>query len=124
MKIPLLYAALKRKREFERLEMPFMGSLLDFDIIIEIGFAQEQGWHMTPKKLLLLKLSSDRTVRRKLGNLVAHHVILGRRNAKDHRSEVLTLSPKSARVLEKYGRMLLSLGDVPDSSGARGRSGA
>ena len=36
-----LFAALKRMREFEKLQMPFIKSLIDFDIIIEIGYAQE-----------------------------------------------------------------------------------
>ena len=109
MKFPQLFAALKKKREFERLEMPFIGSLLDFDIIIEIGYAQEQKWRITPKQLFLLKLSSVRTVRRRLTKLTEAGVVLRHANAKDNRSDFLTLSASSVRTLDKYGGILLSL---------------
>ena len=39
MKTFKLFAALKKIREFERLQLPFIKSLIDFDIIIEIGHA-------------------------------------------------------------------------------------
>jgi hypothetical protein len=109
MKFPNLFAALKKKRDFERLQMPFVGSLLDFDVIIEIGYAQEQGRQITPKQLFLLDLGSVRTVRRRLANLTAEGVVLRRANRRDHRSEVLSLSPTSLKILEKYGTLLLSL---------------
>ena|ERR1700730_8812832 len=111
MKFPRLFAALKKKREFERLEMPFVGSLLDFDIIIEIGYAQEQKWRITPKQLFLLKFGSVRTVRRRLAKLTADGVVVRHANASDHRSEFLTLSALSLKTLEKYGGVLLSLAD-------------
>lgn len=111
MKLPQLFAALKRKREFEKLEMPFVGSLLDFDIIIEIGYAQEQKWRITPKQLFLLKLGSARTVRRRLAYLTTAGAVIRHPNAKDHRSEFLTLSTSSVKTLEKYGAVLLSLSD-------------
>src|ERR1700683_3101922 len=78
MKFPHLFAALRKKREFERLQMPFVHSLLDFDVIIEIGFAQEQKRVITPKQLFLLQLGSVSTVRRRLAKLTEQGIVARR----------------------------------------------
>jgi DNA-binding MarR family transcriptional regulator len=110
MKFPQLFAALKRKREFERSQMPFIRSLIDFDILIEVGYAQEQQSTITLKQLILIKLGSDATVRRRLARLVESGLVCRSENARDRRSEFLTLTSASIKLLEKYGRMLLSIG--------------
>ena len=38
-----LFAALRKIREFERGQLPFLKSIVDFDIVIEIGYAEEEG---------------------------------------------------------------------------------
>jgi hypothetical protein len=111
MKFPQLFARLREKREFERLQMPFISSLLDFDIIIEIGYAQEQKKVITPKQLFLLKLGSVTTVRRRLARLTAQGIVARHANTRDHRSEFLTLSASTQRILEKYGSILLSIAE-------------
>jgi hypothetical protein len=111
MKFPQLFAALRKKREFEKLRMPFIGSLIDFDIIIEIGYAQEQKRVITPKQLVLMELCSVTTVRRRLAKLTEQGIVRWDANTKDHRSKVLTLSPPALRVLEKYGSVLLSFAE-------------
>jgi hypothetical protein len=111
MKFPQLFARLRKKREFERLQMPFINSLLDFDIIIEIGYAEEQKKAITPKQLFLLELGSVTTVRRRLAKLTADGVVARHANTRDHRSELLTLSSSTLRVLEKYGSLLLSIAE-------------
>jgi hypothetical protein len=114
MSFPQLFATLRKKREFERSQMPFIGSLLDFDVIIEIGYAQEQKKKITPKQLFLLKLGSVTSVRRRLAKLTAEGIVVRHANAHDHRSEFLTLSPASVKVLEKYGGLLVSLSNAAD----------
>ena len=109
MKLLKLFAALKKKREFERQQLPFIGSLIDFDIIIEIGFAQEQRKLFTPKQLFLLKIASDATVRRRLAKLTDQGVVHRSTNRNDHRSGLLTLSPSSIKVLDKYGATLAGI---------------
>jgi hypothetical protein len=109
MKFPQLFARLRKKREFERLQMPFINSLLDFDIIIEIGYSEEQKTAITPKQLFLLKLGSVTTVRRRLAKLTAQRVVARHANTRDHRSEFLTLSASTVRVLGKYRSVLLSI---------------
>jgi hypothetical protein len=111
MKLPQLFATLRKKREFERLQMPFINSLLDFDIIIEIGYAEEQKKAITPKQLFLLELGSVTTVRRRLARLTADGIVARHANTRDHRSELLTLSSSTLRVLEKYGSLLLSIAE-------------
>jgi DNA-binding MarR family transcriptional regulator len=111
MKFPQLFSRLKKKREFERLQMPFIQSLIDFDIIIEIGYAQEEKRELTPKQLFLLKIGSVSTVRRRLSKLTTQGIVARRANTKDHRSEFLTLSASSLKILEKYGGILLSLAE-------------
>jgi DNA-binding MarR family transcriptional regulator len=105
MKFPQLFAALRKKREFERLQMPFITSMLDFDVIIEIGYAQEQNRAITPKQLFLLKLGSVTTVRRRLARLTAQGIVARHGNTRDHRSEFLTLPASTLRILEKYGNL-------------------
>jgi hypothetical protein len=109
MKFTTLFATLKKIRDFEKLEFPFIKSLIDFDIIIDIGFAQEQGKALTPKQLFLLKIGSITTVRRRLAALVHQGIIHRQTNKLDHRSDVLTISPGTLRILDRYAAVLASI---------------
>jgi hypothetical protein len=104
-----LFAGLKKIREFEKLQLPFIKSVIDFDIIIEIGYAQEQKKVLTPKQLFLLKVGSVTTVRRRLAKLTAQGIVMRRTNTKDHRSDFLTISASSLKLLDKYGGVLASI---------------
>lgn len=97
-----VFAALRKIREFERLQLPFITSLIDFDLIIEIGFAQEEEKPLSRKQLFLLKISSVTTVRRRLAKLVEKGIVRRRTNTKDRRSEFLTIAPSSLKMLGKY----------------------
>lgn len=109
MKFPQLFATLKKIRDFERLQFPFVRSLVDFDIIIEIGHAQEQKRTLTPKQLFLLNLGSMTTVRRRLALLTEQGIVTRRANVEDHRSDLLTLSTSSLRLFDRYGGVLAGL---------------
>ena len=104
-----LFATLKKMREFERSQLPFITSLIDFDLIIEVGYAQEEKKPLTPKQLFLLNLSSVTTVRRRLAKLTEQGIVIRRTNANDHRSDILTLSNSSLKLLGKYGNVLTSI---------------
>jgi DNA-binding MarR family transcriptional regulator len=110
MKFPKLFAGLKKIREFERLQFPFIKSYVDFDIIIEIGYAAEKEQTFTPKQLFLLRIASDTTVRRRLAKLTEEGIVERRPNERDHRSEVLTLSASSLKILDRYGGVLSGIG--------------
>jgi DNA-binding MarR family transcriptional regulator len=109
MKTFRLFAALKKLRDFERMQLPFIRSLVDFDIIIEIGHAQEQKTVFTPKQLFLAKIGSASTVRRRLAKLTEQGIVTRRTNTNDHRSDFLTISPSSLKLLDKYGNVLTSI---------------
>src|ERR1700733_10425111 len=109
MKFPQLFSTLKKIRQFERLQLPFIRSLIDFDIIIEIGYAQENKTALTPKQLFLLELGSVTTVRRRLAILTAQGIVARHANTRDHRSELLSLSPASLKLFEKYGSVMAGI---------------
>jgi DNA-binding MarR family transcriptional regulator len=104
-----LFTGLKKIREFERLQLPFLKSVVDFDIAIEIGYAEEQGQPLTLKQLFLLNISSRTTVRRKLAKLIEQGIVIRRKHANDHRASLLTISASSVRLLGKYGGALTSI---------------
>ena len=104
-----LFTGLKKIREFERRQLPFLKSVVDFDIVIEIGYAQEQGQPLTLKPLFLLNLSSRTTVRRKLARLIEQGIVIRRKHASDHRASLLVISPSVVKLLSKYGGTLTSI---------------
>jgi hypothetical protein len=109
MKYSKLFAGLKKKREFERNQLPFISSLIDYDIVIEIGYAQEQDRVFTLKQLFLINIASDATVRRRLATLTAQGTVRRTTNANDHRSDCLTLSASSLKILDKYGGVMAGI---------------
>jgi DNA-binding MarR family transcriptional regulator len=104
-----LFTGLKKIREFERRQLPFLKTVVDFDIVIEIGYAEEQEQPLTLKQLFLLNLSSRTTVRRKLATLIERGIVIRRKHANDHRASLLTISPSIVKVLGKYGGTLTSI---------------
>ena len=104
-----LFTGLKKIREFERLQLPFLKSVVDFDIVIEIGYAEEQGQPLTLKQLFLLNILSRTTVRRKLARLIEQGIVIRRKHAKDNRASLLMISPSSVKLLSKYGGTLTSI---------------
>src|SRR5471032_946240 len=97
-----LFTGLKKIREFERLQLPFLKSVVDFDIVIEIGYADEQGQPLTLKQLFLLNISSRTTVRRKLTRLIEQGIVMRRKHANDQRASLLTISASSVKLMGKY----------------------
>jgi DNA-binding MarR family transcriptional regulator len=104
-----LFTGLKKIREFERKQLPFLKSIVDFDIVIEIGYAEEQGQPLTLKQLFLLNIRSRTTVRRKLARLVEQGFVMRRKHVDDHRASLLIISPSSVKLLARYGGTLTSI---------------
>ena len=104
-----LFTGLRKIREFERLQLPFLKSVVDFDIVIEIGYAEEQEQPLTLKQLFLLNISSRTTVRRKLAKLIEQGIVVRRKHTNDHRVTLLIISPSSVKLLGKYGGTLTSI---------------
>jgi DNA-binding MarR family transcriptional regulator len=104
-----LFTGLKQIREFERRQLPFLRSVVDFDIIIEIGYAEEQGQPLTLKQLFLLNIRARSTVRRKLASLIEQGTVIRRKHANDQRSTLLVISPSTVKLLGKYGGTITSI---------------
>jgi DNA-binding MarR family transcriptional regulator len=104
-----IFTGLKKIREFERQQLPFLRSVVDFDLVVEIGYAQELGQPLTLKQLLLLNICSRTTVRRKLARLIDQGIAIRRKHANDHRASLLVISPSSIKLLGKYGGTLTSI---------------
>lgn len=104
-----LFAALRKIREFEKLQLSFLRSVIDFDIVVEIGYAEEEGHPLTLKQLSLLNISSRTTMRRRLAHLIEHGVVVRRKDRNDQRAAILTLSSSSLRLMGKYGGTLTAI---------------
>ena len=104
-----LFSGLKKIRELERSQLPFLKSVIDFDILVEIGYADEQGQPLTLKQLFLLNVSSRTTVRRKLNKLIEQGIVVRRRHAKDRRANLLFISPSTVKLLAKYVSALATI---------------
>jgi len=104
-----LFTGLKKIREFERLQLPFFKSLIDFDIVIEIGYHEEQEQPLTLKHLFLLNLTSRTTVRRKLARLIEQGIVIRLKHANDHRASVLSVSSAGIKLLGDYGGTLTAI---------------
>ncbi len=109
MKSTNIFGALRKMRDFEKQQLTFIGSLTDFDIVIEIGEAQERRQPFTPKQLFLRNVGSVSTVRRRLAQLTHQGIVARRTNALDRRSDLLTVSSATLRQLERYSTMLSGL---------------
>src|SRR6202171_3301447 len=105
----MLFTGLRKIREFERLQLPFLKSVIDFDILIEIGYAEEQGQPLTLKQLFLLNFSSRTTVRRKLAKLIEQRIVIRRKHAGDRRAKLLVIAPSTVKLLTKYGGTITSI---------------
>jgi hypothetical protein len=108
IQIMKLFAGLKKIREYERQQLPFLKSVVDFDIVIEIGYAEEQGQPLTLTQLFLLNVRSRTTVRRKFAMLIEQGIII-RQHANDQRASLLIISPASIKMLSTYGGTLTSI---------------
>ena len=104
-----LFTGLKKIRAFERQQLPFLKSVVDFDIVIEIGYAEEQEQPLTLKQLFLLNIRPRTTVRRKLRGLIDQGIVLRHKHANDRRASVLTISASSVKLLGKYCGTLTSI---------------
>ena len=104
-----IFTGLKKIREFERQHLPFLKSVVDFDIVIDIGYAEEQEKPLRLKQLFLLNISSRTTVRRKLARLIEQGIVMRRKHANDNRASLLTISASSVKLLSKYGSTLTSI---------------
>ena len=104
-----LFAGLRKIREFEKLQLSFLNSVFDFDIVIEIGYHEEVGHPLTLKQLFLLEICPRSTVRRKLGKLIDQGILIRRKHTHDQRASLFGVSASAVKLLGKYGSTITSI---------------
>jgi DNA-binding MarR family transcriptional regulator len=97
-----LFVGLRRMRDLERKHLPFVRSMVEFDLIIEIGYHEERGRPLTLKHLLTLGVCTRTTLRRKLASLVEQGVVVRTRPENDGRAVLLGISKSALQRLERY----------------------
>jgi DNA-binding MarR family transcriptional regulator len=103
MQVMQLFAGLRKIRAFQTLQLPFLKTVSDFDIVLEIGYAEERGKPLSLKQLFLCNICSRTTVRRKLASLIAQGIVIRRKDENDNRASLLTISSSTIKLLTKYG---------------------
>jgi len=100
------FKKLKTIRTFEKQHLPHLRTHEDFDIVIEVGFHQENGTPLTLKGLVLLNITSPATVQRRICSLVQNGIITRTRCASDRRSIELGVSTQTRELIESYVQLL------------------
>ena len=101
-----IFEHLASLRRFEKLHLPFLATIEDFDIVSVIGFHQHLGKPLLLKQLYLEGIGSVATVTRRLGRLRLAGKVLATPHASDRRNVHLTLSPEVHKLFSRYGHLL------------------
>ena len=92
------FESIRRRRAFERRCLPFLKTVIDFDITCEVGYNQLLGRPLIVKQLLLLRLGPPVSVLRRLDRLCQSKVISRTRSPSDGRVHELRLSSEVLRL--------------------------
>jgi DNA-binding MarR family transcriptional regulator len=101
------FQKLKTLRELERQQLPFLRTVEDFDIVVQIGYHAEAASPLTLKQLFLLGIGSAATIQRRLSRLKRLGVVQHKRVERDRRSVELSLSPEARNTCRRIIQQLL-----------------
>lgn len=101
-----LFTVLRNIRGHERKHLPALMSLVDFDIVVEIGYAEETGRPLTAGALDGLKLTSRTSLHRRLKALLEAGVLGKEKMATDKRCTIFVVRPRTLAALHHYAAML------------------
>ena len=93
------FETIREKRAYERRVLPFLKTIVDFDIACEIGYHQLAGCPLTVKQLLLVSLAPPATVMRRLDRLCALGIVERRRSLRDGRVHELQLTAQIMKLM-------------------------
>ncbi len=96
------FEKLNRIRAFQRQHMPYLKALEAYDMICEIGTAQEKGTLILAKHLIEDNLGANATLRRHLERLVKLGIVTKSKGKDDERTAPLHLSKDA---LKAYGKL-------------------
>lgn len=97
-----IFRSLKQLSDYRRRHLPFLQTLVDLELVREVGFHQVNGTPLTLKVLFQQGIGSVATVQRRMNRLKRLGVVRQTRTKHDARSFELTLSPQ---VWAIYSRM-------------------
>jgi DNA-binding MarR family transcriptional regulator len=104
-----LFTGLRKIRQSERTHLPFLKTLIDYDIVIEIGYEEERSKPLTLKRLYLSDICSRGTMRRHLARLVASGMITRENHPDDGRASLLLIPPSTFKLFSKYSGVLTAI---------------
>jgi len=97
---------LHRARSFRTQYLSTLRTLMDLEIVCEIGFHQESGVPLNAKCLYTLDIGPAATLRRRIARLGKLGLVLLKPSAHDKRVKNLLLSGALLRALREYARTL------------------
>ena len=95
------YSLLRQIRLFWKKHLPMLQTLVDFDLVVEIGHHQVQGKPLTLKQLFLLGVAPPATVQRRLRRLISLGLATKTFRPDDGRMVELGLTGKMEKELTK-----------------------
>jgi hypothetical protein len=104
-----VFANLRAIRAFRKRNLAFLETMVDYDVVLEIGYHQEAGVPLTINRLHALGVCSVPTLQRCLRRLRNASAIRQTKTAKDARVVELTLSPRLLRIYRRYGDLVASV---------------
>jgi hypothetical protein len=101
-----IFRRLTQISEFRRRNLPFVETLVDLDLLREIGLHQARKKPLTLKLLFLKGIASVATVQRRLARLKLLGVVHQAKAAHDRRLITLSLSPAVWRSFVHLSRLM------------------
>ena len=102
-----VFRKLRAQRVFERRNMPFLQTITDFDLVVEIGYHAARGRRLTLKQLCRTGIGAVATLERRLSRLKRLGAVRHRRSDADARHRELDLSDKLRRAFTRYDTLPL-----------------
>jgi hypothetical protein len=104
-----LFTGLRKIRQSERTHLPFLRTVIDYDIVVEIGYEEERGQPLTLKGLYLLDICSHGTLRRRLTRLIVNEIVIREKHPVDGRASLLLIPPATVKLFSKYTGALAAI---------------
>ncbi|MBV9190235.1 MAG: hypothetical protein JOZ85_07115 [Betaproteobacteria bacterium] len=97
-----VFGKLKIVRAFRKRHLAFLETMVDYDLLLEIGYHQEEGRPLTIKQLHLLGICSVPTLQRRLRHLREAGAVLHERMSEDARAVQVTLPARLLKIYDRY----------------------
>lgn len=102
-----VFASLRALRAYKKKHLPFVQTMEDLDLLLEIAYHQELGTPLSMKQIYLLGIASVATVQRRLRRLRQHGAIVQFRSTDDGRNMHVRMTPKVAKIFMRYAELRL-----------------